>query len=526
MSEEGINRTGDTAENVTFPLRVACVDTGSNAIRFMAAEFTDPETYTDLAFERAPVRLGHGVFLDGHLHEDAMERAVAAFVDFRARMDTLGVTHHRAVATSAVRESANGREFVERVHAASGIRLQVIHGPEEARLVHTAIRSRVALGADPWILADLGGGSVEVSLVDETGMLWSESHTMGSVRLLEELAGTESDPGRFHRVLTEYVGTLRIPALPPGRRLRGFIATGGNIEALAKLAAAPVDERGVATLATGDLRSIIDRLARMPYRQRIDDLGLRDDRADVILPAGLVYERLVELTGAETVTVPNVGVKEGVLLDLVDDLAGHRSHEERQEEIVVRSAVGLARRYGVDEGHAGQVASFARLLFDATQPLHGLRFKHRRVLLAAAHLHDIGSYVSRNKHHRHSEYLILNSEIQGLTPREGQRVAAIARYHRKSEPRPGHETFDKLDEKSQATVVRLAALLRVADGLDREHRGAVRDLHVVLEKNRVVLRAVAEDDLLLERVQVKRRGALFERLFERELVLEVAAPVG
>ena len=169
----------------TLPLRVAAVDVGSNAMRFIAAEFRGATEYETLAEQRMPVRLGHDVFLTGKLPREAMDAAVEAMKGFRRQMETLGIDHYRAVATSAMRESRNGGELVQRIRDEVGLELEVITGSEEARLVYEAIRATVPFGDHKWILVDLGGGSVEVSLVDAGGILWSESHVMGSVRLLE-----------------------------------------------------------------------------------------------------------------------------------------------------------------------------------------------------------------------------------------------------------------------------------------------------------------------------------------------------
>jgi exopolyphosphatase / guanosine-5'-triphosphate,3'-diphosphate pyrophosphatase len=271
---------------------MGCVDAGSNAIRFLVAEFTSPKEFETLVYERVPVRLGHQVFLTGRLAPHAMDGAAAAFASFRDQMKGLELDAFRAVATSAVREAKNGMELVERLREDTGIELEMISGSEEARLVHLAVASRVDLTRGQWILADLGGGSVEVSLVDDMGMLWSESHTMGSVRLLEELSEAQTDPKGFRSLLADYVSVLRIPAPAQYWSPSGFVATGGNIESLATLATAPTNSRGVAELPVSDLGSAIDLLTLLSYTERIEELGLKPDRADVILPAAIIYHQL------------------------------------------------------------------------------------------------------------------------------------------------------------------------------------------------------------------------------------------
>lgn len=519
MDSTAAPRSAPPVERASFPLRLACVDTGSNAIRFLACEFRDTTRYRVLHSERVPVRLGHQVFLNGRLAAETMDAAVQAFRSFRERMDELGIQHHRAVATSAVREARNGIMLVERIARETGIRLELITGSEEARLVHLAVGSRIPLSGGQWILADLGGGSVEVSLVDDSGMLWMESHTMGSVRLLEELSQADQNPGQFSRLLEEYVGILRIPAPARYWEPSGFIATGGNIESLAGLAAAQPDEQGVSTLPVGDLRRAIQVLASLSFRDRMERLGLREDRADVILPAGMVYLRLAELCGARTILVPHVGVKEGILLDLVQDLTAHESHEARQEAQLTQAAVALGRRYMFDEPHGLHVATLALSLFDQLRDLHGLGAQDRLLLRAAAILHDVGTFVALKKHHKHSLYIISRSELPGLSAEEMLVVANVARYHRKSGPAPHHHEYMRLPPTARVRVDQMAALLRLADALDQQRRQAVTGVRTSVRGLELHLTLEGRGDLMLERWAVTRRRSLFEEIFGLRIVV-------
>ena len=305
--------------------RVAAIDAGSNAIRFVVADFDGPLSYTIVHKIREPIRLGHGVFTGGGLDKDSMELAVAAFRGFRRDIDALGVERFRAVATSATREAANRDQFLERIRAESGITLEPISGQEEARLVHLAVGGRVNLSEGRWILVDLGGGSVEVSLVDETGILWSESYQVGTVRLLETLTEARG----CHDSLLAWVRLqLRPLTIPPPKAYAGpttFAATGGNIEAIARLALSYLDPLKIAILPSNRLDAVIHMLSAMTVPERIDELGLRPDRADVILPAALVYRHFAQMVGTGQIVVPSVGVKEGVLLDVAAGVPVGRS---------------------------------------------------------------------------------------------------------------------------------------------------------------------------------------------------------
>ena len=296
--------------------RVAAIDAGSNAIRFVVADFDSPMAYTVVHRIRKPVRLGHRVFTQGGLDDDTMDRAAAAFRLFRREIDAHGVGHFRAVATSATREAANCDRFLDRILAESDIELEPISGREEARLIHLAVGSRVDLSLGRWILVDLGGGSVEVSLVDDTGILWSESYRVGTVRLLETLAEAE---GCHDSLLAWVRRQLRALTIPPPEAYPGptaFAATGGNIEAIAQLALSYIDPLKLAILPLNRLDAVIHLLSGMTVPERLHELRLRPDRADVILPAALVYRHFAQEAGAGQIVVPAVGVKEGVLLDV------------------------------------------------------------------------------------------------------------------------------------------------------------------------------------------------------------------
>lgn len=308
-----------------FPLRVAAVDVGSNATRFLAAEFSDHTQWTELAYKRLPIRMGHDAFLTGRLDPDNVDAAVAAFADVRERLEELGVGHYRAVATSAVRDSSNGAELVERVANEANVRLETISGREEARLVWMAVRAHVPLGRQPWVLVDLGGGSMEITLADAEAIRSTESHPIGTVRLLEELeeAG-DLPPEQLRQLMNESAARLRLPRTNPV----GMVATGGNIEALLALAVPSAAAERVGELPVAKLEQWVERLSHMSVRQRIVKLGLRPDRADVILPAAVLYERVARLAGVDRILVPRVGVREGLLLDLVEEVTKDHAYPE------------------------------------------------------------------------------------------------------------------------------------------------------------------------------------------------------
>jgi exopolyphosphatase/guanosine-5'-triphosphate,3'-diphosphate pyrophosphatase len=505
--------TPDSTASTPFPLRVGAADVGTNAIRFVAAEFVDATHWIELESQRVPVRLGHNTFLTGNLEPETMAAAVEALSWFRRTVDSFGLPRYRAVATSAVRESRNGGELVDRVRGECGIHLDTITGSEEARLVWLAVRSRIDLGDRRWMLADLGGGSLEVCLVSGKGVHWIESHTMGTVRLLEDLGGLDVEPDHFRTLVSEYAGTLRMPGREGDEPPAGLIATGGNIEALALLTGCEPDNRGVSRLSLESLREWIGLLSAMTAPQRVERFGLREDRADVILPAALIYERVAVLCGVNELLVPHVGVRDGVLLDLVEDVIGPSVRATRMEQHAFHGALALGRRYNFDEGHARHVTRLALSLFDQLQDLHELDEADRRILLGAAVLHDVGQFVSYRRHHKHSLYIVYHSELPSFSRAEISLVALVARYHRRAEPKPEHFLFVDLAEVDRGRVRKLAAILRVADALDREHLQRVQTVTAVREGGSLVLEVEGRGDLLLEHWALRKKARMFESVF-------------
>jgi exopolyphosphatase / guanosine-5'-triphosphate,3'-diphosphate pyrophosphatase len=270
----------------------------------------------------------------------------------------------------------------------------------------------------------------------------------------------------------------------------------------------------------------VKMLGGLTVKERMDELGLKADRADVIYPAALVYERVALLVNAPELVVPGVGVKEGILLDLVDDVTGPVVHATRIEQQLLNAAVALGRRYRFDEGHGRQVGRLSLSLFDQLKEVHGLGSKDRRILLGAAVLHDVGQVISYRRHHKHSMYLILNSELPGLSDEDMPLVGLVARYHRRAEPAPDHEIYGTLPEEDRERVPKLASILRIADALDREHLQRVERVVVDVKEKKIALDLEGRGDLLLERWAIKRKARMFRNTFDLEVVLRARQTTG
>jgi exopolyphosphatase/guanosine-5'-triphosphate,3'-diphosphate pyrophosphatase len=499
-----------------MPERVAAIDVGSNAIRFMAAESDGKGGMRVVEESRLAVRLGHGVFSTGMVAPDAAAEAVDGLAASARRMKALSIDRYRAVATSAVRDSRNRRAFLRQVRERTGIPLESISGSEEMRLVHASVRRRMPLGKDTWFLVELGGGSVEVALADDSRVSWSETHAMGAVRLMEMFVRGSSEPKEFSRLVQEYAATIRLPSRIVERGVKGLLATGGNIESIARICqkngSQPVGPR---TLSVVEMREVIVKLSRLPVAERQKAYDLRADRADVIVPAAIVYAHIAERLGAAELILPGGGVREGIVYDLLMK----RGPREGSDPSVIDNALLLGRKFLFDEKHALQVARLAGSLYDQLAPLHGMGSRERRLLVTAALLHDVGGVVSLRSHHKHALYLIARSELPGFSSRDMLLVGTIARYHRKAPPTPLHHEFAQLSLADRHRVRVLAGLLRVADSLDKEHRQKIQGIEVVRTEVGVQLRASGADDVLLEQWALKKKDDLFREIFGLEVSL-------
>jgi exopolyphosphatase/guanosine-5'-triphosphate,3'-diphosphate pyrophosphatase len=521
--------------------RFAALDLGSNALRLRIVEADGPSpgreqlsllpetpsVFREVTSLRAPVRLGSEVFVTGRLAASSIGQACTALREFRQAMDAAKVDAYRATATSAVREASNGATLVERARREAGIELEVIEGIEEARIIQLAVVRRLALEDRRALLVDVGGGSTELTYLDRGRNAFAMSLPVGTVRLLETyLRGAKTVDRTRQKLLFEGVDRALAEAVPQLRKLpfELVVGTGGSVDTLAELCPMKGGHAGYPkAVDMTAARTLLGKLFGLTVEQRRDGFGLRPDRADTIVTATSIFVRVAELFKATAIVAPGVGLKEGILEELVDKHF-NRWDLESETRTVIDACIRLGRRYGFDQAHGELVSSFAASLFDDMAPVHRLGDRDRLLLRAAAVLHDIGDYVRYDGHHKHSYYLIQHSDIMGLTPPERGIVANVARYHRKSPPDPSHPNFRELDKDARAKVRSLAAILRIADALDREHLGKVTSVTAEVDnaKRKLTLHVAGEEDRELEEWTVRAKSELLHDVFDLEV--QIAEP--
>lgn len=506
----------------------ATIDLGSNANRLLIVDSEAAGDVRKAMSLRRPVRLGHRVFLTGRLDPEQVDACVEALKAFKKELDSRELAAVRAVVTASARDAVNSSELIERAENEAGIRLEAISGTEEARLVKLAVDSRMTLGGYRCLLVDLGGGSLELSEVNHDEVRYSTSLEIGTVRLLESFLQPDSPVSeRQEKLLRSYVERMIAPTEDKFRRRRYDIVagTGGNFDAIARLCPGPEGEHP--TIDVPAARALLPRMKKLTPIERQAAYGLRADRADVIVPALYVILRVADLARTEQIVCPGVGLKEGMAVELVDKHFRVWDYSV-DESAMARSAVHLGRRYHFDEPHATQVDRLACVLFDRLAPLHQLGPGDRQLLRIAALLHDVGDFISSAAHHKHTQYIIENTDLMGLSEEQRVVVACVARYHRRAMPSNKHTSFKKLGASDKKRVRKLASILRVADALDRGHRSKVRTIDVQLDgldhdEAQVVITPRGAGDLALEVWTARRKAELFEKTYAVELQFELPA---
>lgn len=504
--------------------RIAAIDVGTNSIRLIVAETSPHGGYRVLDDEKEITRLGRGLHATGKLDASAIEHSAATIAHMRAIAEGYGASQIRVVATSASRDAKNAGEFVKAVKSRAGLEMDVISGEEEAMLAFRSASRAFDVSSQPTLVFDIGGGSTELVLSapagdasanqsgarngTKNGTADRKAHSsgvieriyslpLGAVRLTEMFGGPDDAPGRRYSKLRQHVADMlkkRVGKPPIVPAL--IIGTGGTVTTLAGMQrhrdiGGSTEHGGThglflgsvqgVDIARADLKHILEQLRGMSLKERSKLPGLPADRADIIIAGLVIVDEVLERFGGNRVRAHEGGIRDGLLLTM----AGDHSTAGPEFSDPMRGVRRFARACGYEATHSEHVTSLALSMFDhlaaaqlracGTERTSGLTLepRHRVLLEAACVLHDVGYLISYAQHHKHSYHLIVHADLPGLTRREVQVVANVARYHRSAEPKLKHRPFAELSESERTLVEALAGILRIADGLDRTHSQTV-----------------------------------------------------
>jgi exopolyphosphatase / guanosine-5'-triphosphate,3'-diphosphate pyrophosphatase len=508
-------------------LIMAAIDIGSSAIRMDVAEIHQDGTIRVLDSLKKGVQLGREAFTEGHLSQETIRAACEALRDFKKVMDTYGVVRYRAVATSAVRESRNSETFLDRLLMNTGLDVEVIDGPEENRLTLSAVmdslRGQPDLLKAKSILVEVGGGSTDVTVLSEGELQQSGTFPLGSIRLRAGAIAASVKHEQQIRLLKRQISGLlaNVKREVEIRDAVHYIALGGDVRFVARmLMGADLHER-LAHISKDAFSEFVDSLSRLTMDGVVQQYSIPYPDAETLAPALLAYLQILKETQAQEIIISDASIRAGILQDLAPAEQGKRRKKLTSQ--ILSAARNLGRKYHYDEIHAERVRELSARFFDELKNEQRMTDTHRLYLEAAALLHDIGLFVSTQSHHKHSQYLIASSEIFGLRKRELEIIANIARYHRRALPQRSHVSFVSLDRDERMMVSKLAAILRVANALDKDHSQNIMDLKISREGDQIILTAPNLSDLPMGKSVLAGRSDFFVEIFGKKIILREAA---
>lgn len=519
---------------------IAAIDLGTNSLHMVVVQInTTLPAFTIIDREKETVRLGDRDPQTGELKPEIIAKALATLQRFQEIARSLNVEQIIAVATSAVREAPNGREFLQKIQQNLNLHVDLISGQEEARRIYLGVLSGMDLQNQPHIIIDIGGGSTELILGSGDEPRFLSSTKVGAVRLTKEFITTDPISISEFNVLQAYirgmleraVGELKAH-LKPGEKPR-MVGTSGTIETLAEIHACqtlgqPPSPLTGYQISFADLQALINRLRKLSESERAAIPGMSDRRAEIIIAGALILQEAMWMLGIESLTFCSRALREGVIVDWMLTHGFIENKLRYQSAVRERSVLKIAQKYRVNLDSSERIAKFALSLFDQTQGiLHHWGLNARELLWAAAILHNSGVYISHDAHHKHSYYLIRHGELLGFNETELEIMANIARYHRKSTPKKKHENYQSLTNKEDRKLVKqLSAMLRLAVALDRRQIGAIASLNCEYNPHTAELTLKLQpkdrkDDCVLELWSLDQKKGVFEAEYQVKVIAKL-----
>ena len=503
----------------------AVIDIGTTSIRMVVAQVHEDGRFQTLDALSQNVAIGIDTFTRGRISRGTISDAVKVLRNFSAVLGEYGidaVKDVRAVATSAVREARNRDELLDRIEMATGIVVEVIAGMEVNRLTFLAVRpvlkANTVLRRDRLLVAEVGGGSTELLGLEEARVSFAHTYRLGSHRLRESMESQTGSEARKRAVLeAEIEASVRQcrDAVKPAESKISMLLLGGDARFAARLVNPDWDEKALVQLKVSDLAKLAERILKMDIEQIVRKHHLHFEEAQTLGPALLAYLRMAQTFKLKQVYICGATLRDGLL---AESAAGGVWSEDFVEQIL-HSAQEIGRRYHLDQTHADCVTALSKRLFRAMVNEHRLGYRYEVILTVAAQLHDVGVFIGSSSHHKHSKYIIENSEVFGLGEEDIKLASLVARYHRRATPRLTHPGYDALQREERLVVNKLAAILRAADALDCSHTQAIKNVNVLVGEEQVVIEVAKPGDYSAEKRALAGKGALFEQVYGRTIVL-------
>lgn len=508
--------------------KIAAIDIGTNSFHMIIASLDTQGMLNIIQREKELVRLGNSPGEMKMLTEDAMNRGVIALKHFSKIAESENAVI-KAIATSAVREADNQKEFIDTVYVETGIEIEVVSGREEARLIYSgAIRSLPVYGKRT-LLIDIGGGSTETLIGVNGEVAYCNSTKIGTVRLSKMFFDKENIIKDDIINCQNYIKSEWTPTLNKliKHKFDYTIATSGTLQNLISMAAIKSGtillENSNGLKASGEsILKIIDKIKKYKNIEKIKSInGLDEQRADIILAGALIVEYFIKYLKINELVFSSYALREGIFFKYYQ-LINNKELSDNILKLRQNTTLKVVKKYNVDLSHSKHIAKLSLKLFDELQEIHQLGKHEREMLKVASYLHDCGFFISHDKHHKHSYYLILNTEMPGFTNQETELIANICRYHRKSLPKNTHSNYTNLSENDKKTLWILGGILRLIEGLDRRQLKNVENLFLEKEKKsiNILIPQSTDIDIDIELWSAENRKDMLEEALKSKIILK------
>ncbi|QDT63475.1 Ppx/GppA phosphatase family protein [Calycomorphotria hydatis] len=522
-----------TSPPPVVPAPVAVVDIGTTSIRMAIAEVSVEGEVRILEKLSQVVTLGKDTFTDGSISNSTTERCVKVLRDYQKILRQYDLDNAprrlRVVATSAVREASNRLTFLDRIYSATGLEVDPIDESEANRITYLSVlpllRKHRELSDAYCVVVEVGGGSTELVAIRGGDVVSSYNYRLGSLRLSETLEKYHTPTSTARQIMSRRINQTveniarQLPKPGPNERLE-LITLGSDMRFAAEHIENTTDEQGLQWISLEDFAHFTDRMFSLSEEELIREYKLSIADAETLCPALLAYLSLATALGVERLLVSSVNLRDGLLLDV----SAAQVWTEQAGRQVVNSALELGRKFDFDEPHAIHVSSLAKQIFDQLESEHRLSPRYRLILRLAALLYSVGLYVGTSGYHKHSLYIIQNSELFGLSRKDVLLIGLVARYHRRASPKPTHAYLSSLEREERVAVAKLAAILRIAIALDESHSQRINEVNCTREKNKLIVNVSEVDDLSIEQLAINQSGSLFEEIYGLKVMLRRIAP--
>ena len=515
-------------QNTTAPSQpvkpVAVIDIGTSSVRMAVAEIDDQGGVRTLESLSQAVSLGKDTFSQGYIGKTTIEECVRVLRIYRQKLEEYQISNPdqlRVVATSAVREASNRLAFLDRIYIATGMEVEAIDEAEVSRVTYHGIlpflQEEPELDAARTVVIEVGGGSTELLIMKERNITFSHTYRLGSLRLRKMLEAFNAPTVKVQAMMQSQIERTvdEIRQHVPRDETVEMIALGGDVRFAVTQIEPDWNHDVLAKVPVESLERFTNDVFKYSPDELVQKFHLSFPHAETLGPALLTYTRLAQAFELKHVLVTNTNLRDGLL----NEMAARDAWIDEFKMQIIRSALDLGRKFQFDEDHVQHVAILSQKLFQALQAEHQLDSRYELILYVAALLHEIGLYISQPAYHKHSQYLIQNSELFGLAKKDVLLVSLIARYHRRASPQPRHEGYSTLDRQQRVAVAKLAAILRVAIALDESRSQRIHELRCSPQDGQLVISIPHVQDLSLEQLALRQSGLLFEEIYGMTVML-------